>query len=241
MNELIKITEKNGQKLVDARELHEFLQSKKDFSDWLKARIEKYSFLDGEDFTTFEGKSTGGRPSKEYTLTLDMAKELAMVEANEKGQQARRYFIACEKKLREIATAPQPSATPWHIRRYNENRRKVPVGYFSMLAEVVAVFFEPMELAGAPTEAMDRIMPDISMGRMFCGFLREHGHNPDDLPTYPYKTPSGITVSAKLYPEDLLPTFRRFVRSVWIPQRSPSYLSMKAPELLPYMPPLLSC
>jgi phage anti-repressor protein len=86
--------------LVDARNLHGFLEVGRDFSSWIKGRIEQYGFIEGEDFSPVVGKSSGGRPSIEYHLTLDMAKELAMVENNKKGKQARRYFIACEKALR---------------------------------------------------------------------------------------------------------------------------------------------
>ncbi|MDD9334082.1 MAG: antA/AntB antirepressor family protein, partial [Bartonella sp.] len=88
---------------VNARELHAFLEVKRDFSNWIKDRINKYSFLKNQDyivFANFGENLQGGRPSTEYHLTLDMAKELSMVEHNEKGRQARRYFIECEKKLK---------------------------------------------------------------------------------------------------------------------------------------------
>ena len=101
MQELIKVKEENGEQLVSARELHEFLESKQDFTNWIKARIEKYGFLENEDFTIILSKS-GGRPQSDYILKIDMAKELSMVEGNEKGSQARRYFLNCEKKLKEI-------------------------------------------------------------------------------------------------------------------------------------------
>lgn len=102
--ELIKInTSEKGTQVVSARELHEFLECKKDFSDWIKHRIEKYDLMDGTDFTTFQGKSNGGRPSTEFALTIDTAKELAMVEGNAKGKQARKYFIECEKAAKQPA------------------------------------------------------------------------------------------------------------------------------------------
>ena len=69
----------------------------------MKERIEEYGFEEGKDFSPISGKSTGGRPSKDYRISLDMAKELAMVERNEKGRIIRRYFIECEKRLRAIA------------------------------------------------------------------------------------------------------------------------------------------
>lgn len=105
MNELIKINQKdidgNAVNTVNARELHAFLEVGKDFSTWLKDRIEQYNFIENQDFIIFPetGEKSGrGRPSKEYYLSIDMAKELAMVERNEKGKQARQYFIECERR-----------------------------------------------------------------------------------------------------------------------------------------------
>ncbi|HBP4991393.1 TPA: antA/AntB antirepressor family protein [Pseudomonas aeruginosa] len=89
--------------LVDARTLHRFLQVDTDFRKWIARRIEEYDFQEGQDFRSFLGESSGGRRSREYHITLDMAKELSMVERNEKGRQARRYFIECEKRLQQIA------------------------------------------------------------------------------------------------------------------------------------------
>ncbi|AKG09385.1 hypothetical protein AAX05_03445 [Moraxella bovoculi] len=84
---------------VNARELHHFLQVQTAFKDWIARRISEYGFLEGVDFCSILSESTGGRPAKEYAITLDMAKELSMVERNEQGKQARRYFIECEKRL----------------------------------------------------------------------------------------------------------------------------------------------
>lgn len=103
VNELLPIykTTDTGEKVVDGRELHGFLQSKQDFSDWIKARVEKYGFVLGDDFSISLGKSSGGRPSNEYILKLDIAKEIAMVENNEQGRAARKYFIEVEKRYNQ--------------------------------------------------------------------------------------------------------------------------------------------
>lgn len=88
---------------VDARELHAFLGVGRDFSSWIKDRIEQYDFVENQDFGVFTeiGENRlGGRPAKEYCLTLDMAKELAMVERTDKGKQARQYFIECEREAK---------------------------------------------------------------------------------------------------------------------------------------------
>jgi phage anti-repressor protein len=92
---------------INARELHFELESKKDFSNWIKARIAKFGFIEGEDYLiiltqTGEQKGSGGSNKIEYFISLDMAKELAMVEATKKGREARQYFIKCEKQLRKL-------------------------------------------------------------------------------------------------------------------------------------------
>ena len=100
MEEIIKITEKDGRKAVNARELHAFLGVGKDFSSWIKERISKYGFVENQDyfsFTEIGEREIGATVRKEYALSLDMAKELSMVENNEKGRLARKYFIECEK------------------------------------------------------------------------------------------------------------------------------------------------
>jgi anti-repressor protein len=99
--ELIKIENRNGKETVNARELHEFLESKQEFSSWIKNRISKYGFIENEDYTlvdNFIKQVSGTKHLKDYYLSIDMAKELSMVENNEKGKQARRYFIEVEKK-----------------------------------------------------------------------------------------------------------------------------------------------
>lgn len=102
--ELIKITEHKGNSAVSARELHQFLESKQQFADWIQNRIKDYGFIQGQDFEVFQNfmkNPNGGRPTTEYIISIDMAKELSMVERTEKGKQARMYFIECEKRLRE--------------------------------------------------------------------------------------------------------------------------------------------
>ncbi|EFE2707701.1 phage antirepressor Ant [Escherichia coli] len=93
--------------LCNARDLHAFLGVKKVFAAWITNRISEYEFIENQDYILLSnlGKQTSGRGGhnrKDYHLTLDTAKELAMVERNEKGRQIRRYFIECEKKLRNI-------------------------------------------------------------------------------------------------------------------------------------------
>ena len=109
MKELIKIqTNEVGENCVSARELHEGLEVGRDFTTWVKGRISKYGFEENIDFTIVNlappnrGASWGGNNKLDYIITVDMAKELCMVENNELGRKFRKYFIECEKKLKEI-------------------------------------------------------------------------------------------------------------------------------------------
>lgn len=106
MNIIKVIADEQGSQVVSARDLHEFLESKRDFSNWIKIRIKKYGLIENQDYTSFNKiveRENGASTRIEYALTLDTAKELAMVEGNAKGKEARQYFIACEKKFREEA------------------------------------------------------------------------------------------------------------------------------------------
>lgn len=109
MQELIALNtiefDGSEQQTVNARELHEFLENGEKFATWIVDRINQFGFLENQDFVTFSENSEKGRPRKEYALSLDMAKELCMVERNEKGKQARQYFIECERVTKQKLTA----------------------------------------------------------------------------------------------------------------------------------------
>lgn len=96
MMELIKINYEAEQPTVSARELHEFLGVGAHFKDWFP-RMCEYGFTDGIDFCSFLSESTGGRPAQDAALTVDMAKELCMIQRTDKGKQARQYFLQLEK------------------------------------------------------------------------------------------------------------------------------------------------
>ncbi|WP_252120398.1 antA/AntB antirepressor family protein [Symbiopectobacterium purcellii] len=101
---------------VNARDLHEFLKVGKDFSNWIKDRIKQYGFVENIDYVVFANSGenpNGGRPVKEYAISIDMAKELSMVERNEKGKEARQYFIQCEKQAKAAVALPQLNDPTW--------------------------------------------------------------------------------------------------------------------------------
>ncbi|WP_324029484.1 hypothetical protein GC087_01440 [Pantoea sp. JZ2] len=131
LNQLVPIQQGNicgeSASVVSAKKLHAFLEVGRDFTTWIKARINQYGFTSGVDFIVVEnlsspilgsaninrftpewGKtSAGGRPGADYLITTDMGKELAMVERNEKGREVRRYFINCERQAKSAAAIPQ--------------------------------------------------------------------------------------------------------------------------------------
>lgn len=150
-----------NQLTVDGRTLHAFLEVGRDFPTWMKFRIEEYGFEEGKDFHLFlasEDKDRspnlgrdggqphfnqvfpetgenlqGGRPTKEYRLTLDMAKELSMVERNAKGKQARRYFIECERiALEDVRRLALPAAFP--VTRQSEEPRPAQLSHKTLEA-----------------------------------------------------------------------------------------------------------
>lgn len=96
MNEIIKINYDNDRPTVLARDLHDFLEVKTAFKDWFP-RMCEYGFSEGTDFCSFLSESSGGRPAQDAQLTIEMAKEICMLQRNERGKQARQYFIQLEK------------------------------------------------------------------------------------------------------------------------------------------------
>ena len=112
MNQILVIsTAKIGEnqvQTVNARDLHGFLESGKDFSNWIKDRVESYGFSENSDFVCSPNLASDGRGGQnriDYHLSLDMAKEISMVERNAKGKEARQYFISCEKQAKEAFAA----------------------------------------------------------------------------------------------------------------------------------------
>lgn len=102
-NELVPVYETStGEKVVYGTELYGVLKVKSKFADWVKNRLKDCDALENEDFQSFSKVlEKGGRPQTEYIIKLDIAKEMAMLERNDKGKQVRRYFIEVEKRYKE--------------------------------------------------------------------------------------------------------------------------------------------
>lgn len=105
MNEIIKITEVDGKQAVSARSLYEFLEVTERFSTWFERQLQ-FGFIENQDFTSVKSFTLVNNGAKreidDYALTIDCAKEISMIQRNEKGKQARQYFIEAEKKFRAM-------------------------------------------------------------------------------------------------------------------------------------------
>ena len=102
--EPIKLTKnEHGIETVNARELHAFLEVKTRFNDWIANRISEFGFSENKDFVSLTENLVSGGKQNVFHISIDMAKELSMLERNDKGKQARLYFIECER----IAKAKQ--------------------------------------------------------------------------------------------------------------------------------------
>lgn len=118
----------NGKEIqtVSSRKLHSFLKVGRDYTSWIKGRIKQYGFIEGSDYFIVENLSSPKRGSTkfrqqiehDYIVSLNMGKELSMVERNDQGKLARQYFIECEERLRKIAPEEHKEA----IQNWRKNR-----------------------------------------------------------------------------------------------------------------------
>lgn len=178
---------------VNARDLHQFLEVGRDFATWIKARIEQYGFEDGTDFAaipeTGERKNqwfSGWKARIDYFLSLDMAKELAMVENNPKGREARRYFIRCERELQAAQAAP---ALPAPAAPLPAKLHAVPIEeYVALLKDKIALL--ELQRTARPkrrpfsAEERAEISRRAAAGETPAGIGKAIGRSSDSVATY---------------------------------------------------------
>lgn len=175
---LIKVYQNEKQeKLVDARELFYGLRgedTQTKFADWITEKINKYGFAKDIDFSSFSQKNEkGGRPTTEYALTLDTAKEIAMVENNEQGKKIRRYFIEVEKKAREMFAIPK--TLPEALRQAAELAEKLEEQKPKVLFAESVETAETSILIGDLAKLIKQNGCDIGQNRLFQ-WLRDNGY-----------------------------------------------------------------
>lgn len=199
MNELIPIQKESigGQAMqtVNARDLHQFLEVNTPFSMWIQRRIQEYNFQENHGFVTTH-KIVNGAKQVDYHITIDMAKELAMVERNEKGKQARQYFIECEKQLRQIKQ-PQ-TALEWAEAFITSEKERLRLAHENKELQPKAEFFDDVaEAEGMHSVSEVAQMLGTGEKRLFK-FLREQKIlKGDNLPYQRYLDAGYVAVVEK--------------------------------------------
>lgn len=143
------------------------------------------------------------------------------------------FAVQVTKWVFDWMSGKTQSYMPVHVQRFLKNRTKIPHTHFSMLNEIYLNLFAPLEDYGIIPP--DKMMPDISTGRMFSGFLRQKGIDPNNFPTYEHEfaDSSRMPVNARLYPIEHLPAFRKYFNEVWMPERAEGYFGERLPKALP--------
>lgn len=107
-NELVPVYETStGEKVVYGSELHEVLGVRTPYKDWSTRRLNDIDAVENEDFEAAQICAPSGQTKKDHIIKLDIAKEMAMLERNDKGKEVRRYFIRVEKKYKAASLATQ--------------------------------------------------------------------------------------------------------------------------------------
>ena len=176
MNELIKVTYDNDRPAVSARDLHDFLEVGARYNDWFP-RMCEYGFTEGEDYYSFLSNRVdglSGKPRQDAVLTIDMAKEICMIQRNEKGKQARQYFLQIEKDWnspeKEMARALQIAET-----KLKTLETKVAADAPKVLfADAVSASHTSI-LVGEMAKLLKQNGVEIGQHRLFA-WLRENGY-----------------------------------------------------------------
>jgi anti-repressor protein len=141
----------DGNQMIDARALHGWLEVEARYNDWFRRRVKEYGFAAGEDFYSSVSK-TKGRSRADHLLTIDMAKELSMIERTERGRAARRYFIAMEKAAVQMAADHVANGTP----------EAIPQGFFDAAAAFAGLRDEyEARFAALEAKLLPPALPDL--------------------------------------------------------------------------------
>ena len=206
--------------VVSAKAVHQALGVGRDFSSWLKSRITRYGFEAGADFWEMgvgeldspERAKTqldspvwgnqveahgGDRKSQDFWLTLDMAKELAMLERSDAGRAARKYFLECERKLKEVLTQGQPRLEP--DLKLTQDETEAYYQYISWLKESGEL--TSMELND---ELSFVVLPEILRQVLHEGGLNEEAIGKLDLRGYaPLLCTAMVSARCDVKPDDI--------------------------------------
>lgn len=206
----VKLTtiQKEEVRTVSARALYSFLESKQDFTTWIKRRIAEYNFIEGEDYLlhkTVERGENGNPPSSrhEYDLTLEMGKEVAMVEKTQRGKEVRQYFIACEKQAKCVAPHLPTTRDPFQtLQLHYDVLAKHDIDIKSLTnradqAEEVAL--EAVAKSELAVTTVDDFLATRTLTHTQCYEVRLAVEKKKQQLTEKYSIPSGGTIYSGLY------------------------------------------
>ena len=201
MNELIKVNYDNDRPTISGRELHEFLEVESNYTTWFK-RMCEYGFTEEIDFIPFLEESTGGRPSQDHQLTIDMAKEICMLQRTEKGKQARQYFIALEKAWNtpEMILSRALKVAEQQMKQLQIRNSQLTVD--NQIMKPKAEYFDELVERGLNTGIRETAKELGIKERKFINFLLEK--------KYLYRGKSGSLQPYAQYTEDLFVLKERF-------------------------------
>jgi len=189
MNDMIEIqqTQINGaeENSVNSREIYEYLEVDTQYSIWIQRAIEKYDFIENEDFVLIKNDyKSAGRPTTDYIVTMDMAKELCMVSNTEKGKETRKYFIKIEKEASKgnfdkLLTSKQFNAEmsklDLKLEKTNIKRLKLLLKRNKMLGAKFSMSEYVERLGREPTESERRFIDSLPSEQvMITGINKPH-------------------------------------------------------------------
>ncbi len=186
MNELINFTE--DEQMVSARELHEKLEVRTAFKDWFP-RMCEYGFENGKDFCSKMGKSTGGRPALDYNITIEMAKEICMIQRTPKGKEVRQYLIQLERAWNtpELVMARGLQASQKLLAQQEERIKSL---------EADAIRMRPKEIFADAVTASDTSI----LVRDFAKILRQNGVETGEKRLYKWLRENGYIIQNSTRP-----------------------------------------
>ena len=210
----------------------------KNFADYnrlssTKAFIEELSADMGFPITELVQSAQGGNPTLQGTwvhpqVAIHLAQWLSP-----------KFAVRVTKWVLDWMSGKVPGGNlPYHLRRYMANMTNVPPGHFSILNEVTLALIAPLEQMGYTLP--QTMVPDISLGRMFSGWLRKNGYDPDGMPRYSHTYEDGRIVDARAYPKALRQRFERYFVEEWMQKKALTYFGPRDPEALPFLENLLA-
>ena len=178
INELISINDNNK---IDGRELYDFLQIGTEYVKWFE-RMCEYGFEEGKDYSSFltnrsDGKA--GKPKIDHEMTIGMAKEISMIQRNERGKQARLYFIECERRLQEQQQKQQKQLTAADMFLQNAKLMKEHELQLAKLTEETQLIKDTQKKQQSTLETLNGVCTDGTkrqkLNTLIRNFVNTHG------------------------------------------------------------------